>query len=492
MADTPNYHAWTHRAKAEGGTDPVRLSLSSWREIKVFADDDALDGNLDPAAKVVSVGDEKFIFAITEEENAKKLLEAQAYVSTLSSSGDIVVSLRNLTAAGVNMLSTPITIDEGDYHSYVSVAPRVISTSNNVVHTGDRISIDIDDPGANAMGLGVILAFGIEIDDQGGAGPAGPTGATGPAGGAVSVTQAAHGFAVGNVIRRDSGGTYELAQADDIATSDVIGIVTAVDSPTVFRFTNAGEVTGLTGVTDGEVHYLSDTTPGGLTTTEPTISRPILIGTSGTTGIFISQGTGGSGGVNARLSGTDITADPRPNINFLDGFGTLADVTDDPGNAEVEVLFNLPDATGASDGDALILAVGTPAWVTPPGRQRTMEILVTDPNGAALTTGDGKAYVSVPALLGGMNLVAVQAHVTTVSSSGTPTIQINNVTQTADMLSTRITIDASEKDSSTAATPAVIDTANDDVATGDELRVDVDVAGTGTKGLIVMLTFETP
>jgi len=119
-------------------------------------------------------------------------------------------------------------------------------------------------------------------------------------------------------------------------------------------------------------------------------------------------------------------------------------------------------------------------------------LLVTDPNGSAITTGDGKAYWRVPSVLNGMNLVAVAAHVTTVSSSGLPTVQIANVTQAVDMLTTKITIDASEKDSSTAATAAVIDTANDDVATGDEIRIDIDVAGTGAKGLIVEMQFQLP
>lgn len=121
-----------------------------------------------------------------------------------------------------------------------------------------------------------------------------------------------------------------------------------------------------------------------------------------------------------------------------------------------------------------------------------VQIHVTDPNGDAITTGDGKFHYFVPSTSNGMNLVAVAAAVSTVSSSGTPTIQIHNVTQAADMLSTRITIDANEKHSKDAATPAVIDTANDDVATGDELRIDIDVAGTGAKGLMVEMQFQLP
>ena len=110
----------------------------------------------------------------------------------------------------------------------------------------------------------------------------------------------------------------------------------------------------------------------------------------------------------------------------------------------------------------------------------------------ALTTGDGKMHFTIPAELNGMNLVSVGAHVYTVSSSGLPTIQIHNLTDTVDMLSTRITIDANEKDSKDATTAAVIDTTHDDVATGDEIRIDVDVAGTGTKGLEIRMGFRKP
>lgn len=112
--------------------------------------------------------------------------------------------------------------------------------------------------------------------------------------------------------------------------------------------------------------------------------------------------------------------------------------------------------------------------------------------GTALTTGDGKVYFTVPDTLNGMNLVDADAVVYTVSSSGTPTVQIHNLTDTQDMLSTLITIDATEYSSYTAAAQPVINASYDDVATGDRLRIDVDVAGTGTKGLDVILTFQAP
>ncbi len=110
-----------------------------------------------------------------------------------------------------------------------------------------------------------------------------------------------------------------------------------------------------------------------------------------------------------------------------------------------------------------------------------------------ITVGDGAAYVTVPSSYNGMNLIAVHARVITAGTTGTTDIQIYNLTQTADMLSTKITIDSGETGSDTAATAAVIDTSNDDVASWDILRIDVDaVSTTAPKGLIVTLEFRLP
>lgn len=121
---------------------------------------------------------------------------------------------------------------------------------------------------------------------------------------------------------------------------------------------------------------------------------------------------------------------------------------------------------------------------------RTVQIKVID-DATVLTTGDGKTSFVISNDLNGMSLVDADASVVGVSSSGTPTIQIRRLRggSPADMLSTSITIDANELDSYSAAAAAVVNTANDDVATGDRLFIDVDVAGTGTDGLDVILTF---
>ena len=112
--------------------------------------------------------------------------------------------------------------------------------------------------------------------------------------------------------------------------------------------------------------------------------------------------------------------------------------------------------------------------------------------GTSLATGDGKAYFPVPKDMDGMNLVDCYAGLKTPSSSGLPSIQIHNLTGTVDMLSTNITIDANELHSKDATTAKVIDTAHDDIAHGDLLRIDVDVAGTGADGLWIELIAGVP
>lgn len=117
-----------------------------------------------------------------------------------------------------------------------------------------------------------------------------------------------------------------------------------------------------------------------------------------------------------------------------------------------------------------------------------------------VSTGDGKIYFRVPMTLNGMNLVMVGASINTTSSSGTPTFSIERGRQAnattahayVDMLSTSITIDVGEYDSQYATTSPVINTSNDDVLTGDLIRINVDTAGTGTAGLEVTLAFQLP
>lgn len=102
-----------------------------------------------------------------------------------------------------------------------------------------------------------------------------------------------------------------------------------------------------------------------------------------------------------------------------------------------------------------------------------------------LTTGTAKRTFRMPFAF---TVTGVRASLSTASSSGTPTVDINEGGST--ILSTKLTIDANEKTSTTAATAAVVsDTALADDA---EITIDIDVAGTGAQGLKVYINGYRP
>ena len=112
-------------------------------------------------------------------------------------------------------------------------------------------------------------------------------------------------------------------------------------------------------------------------------------------------------------------------------------------------------------------------------------------DGIAPTTGNGITHFTIPSTLDGKNLSTAQAHVYTAGTASTITnVQLHNLTDGNDMLSTPITIDLNEKDSSTAATPSVTG-ADNGVSTADVIRIDVDAVATNTLGLEVRMVFST-
>lgn len=95
-----------------------------------------------------------------------------------------------------------------------------------------------------------------------------------------------------------------------------------------------------------------------------------------------------------------------------------------------------------------------------------------------ITTGTAKLTMRMPYPF---VLTAVRASLTVASSSGIPTVNIKESGTT--ILSTKLTIDAAELSSTTAAIPAVI--SDTTLADDSEITFDIDVAGTGAKGLKV-------
>lgn len=115
-------------------------------------------------------------------------------------------------------------------------------------------------------------------------------------------------------------------------------------------------------------------------------------------------------------------------------------------------------------------------------RQSVALVLAASDETTALTAGTAKLTFRMPYA---MTLTAVRASLTTAQASGSIfTVDINE--SGTSVLSTRLTIDNTEKTSTTAAAAAVIsDTALADAA---EITVDIDQIGDGTaKGLKVYL-----
>jgi hypothetical protein len=150
------YHGWTHRPDWLGGSDPSRPL--GFYEIKVFADANALDGLLPASATNVSVGDGKFIFAIPRDLDGTELVHAEAYVT--STGALVTVQIRRMRAAvaDVDMLSTRITIDAGEYSSLNAISPPVINETNAEVDMADRIAIDVDTAGGKGLGVKLVFA----------------------------------------------------------------------------------------------------------------------------------------------------------------------------------------------------------------------------------------------------------------------------------------------------------------------------------------------
>jgi hypothetical protein len=188
--------------------------------------------------------------------------------------------------------------------------------------------------------------------------------------------------------------------------------------------------------------------------------------------------------------------DLRILLSYLDTDGTLAANSNTKIATQKAVkTYTMPltyldtDGTLAANSDTKVASQKATKTAVDTVAKRSVVLLAVDYN-VNCWVGDGMVYFRIPDILNSMNLTAVAACCLVAGTTGTMDVQIRNVTRVVDMLTTKITIDSGELDSSTAATPAVIDTSNDDVSTGDVIAIDIDaIHTTVAKGLMVSLTF---
>jgi len=166
-----------------------------------------------------------------------------------------------------------------------------------------------------------------------------------------------------------------------------------------------------------------------------------------------------------------------------------------------DTVNNLPLDTVMSDTtdfipfyDAAAAAVKKITPINSSFWNRTIIIKVV-PDALPTYIGNGITAFTIPPTLNDLYLSAVSgkigAHVYTAGVTGTTDVMIHNLTQGVDMLSTAITVDSGETDSSTAATAPVVNS-NNQVATADVIRFDIDAISTGTaaNGLEVRMEFK--
>lgn len=178
-------------------------------------------------------------------------------------------------------------------------------------------------------------------------------------------------------------------------------------------------------------------------------------------------------GVSKRLTAAELAA-------YTDTVGLAAHLADTVDAHDASAISNVAAGNiAATDVQAAINELDTEKASLAVAKTEHIGVAVGDET-TAITTGTAKVTFRMPYA---MTLTAVRASLTTASSSGTPTIDINEGGTT--ILSTKLTIDASEKTSTTAATAAVI--SDSSLADDAEMTIDIDVAGTGAAGLKVWL-----
>lgn len=198
------------------------------------------------------------------------------------------------------------------------------------------------------------------------------------------------------------------------------------------------------------------------------------------------------------IQGRTVTlADAGANAIF--GWDDVAGAYENLSQAEVKAIIGtasdtaqgvveLAIASEINTGTSTSLAVSPDGLAGSYAGTKSVSIQVFDGT-TNVATGDGKAYITIPEALNGMNLVRAQATVVTAGTTNATTIMIHNKTDTQDMLSGAISIASG----GTVATVGTVNASFDDVATNDVLRIDVDsVSTTPPQGLQVVLEFRLP
>ena len=209
-----------------------------------------------------------------------------AQVLTTNGSGVLsFASVGSLAGSGIQNISDDSSPQLGGNLDVVTHS--IISTSNrdiNITPNGSgKVVLDgLSYPTADGTANQVLTTDGsgtLTFADASGGGGSGENVSW-------SVTQSSHGLAVGDVIY-NNGSAYVKAQANATGTLGLF-VVSAVANTNTFTATFSGKIT-LSSLTAGQYYFVSTTSAGDFTATEPTsgYSNPILFALSTTEAVVL-------------------------------------------------------------------------------------------------------------------------------------------------------------------------------------------------------------
>jgi hypothetical protein len=412
----------------------------------------------------------------------------------------------NITVEFLKFTVTALTAEKGD-----TGATGPVGATGAIGVSGATGSIG---PSGATGPVGVTGATGV-IGVSGATGPAGVAGATGATGavgvsgatGVVGVTGATGAQGATGVagVTGATGATGVVGVSGATGATGVVGVsgATGATGATGVGAAGATGATGAVGVSGAAGVAGSD----GATGATGVIGATGVVGVSGATGAQGATGAAGAGGASGATGATGVIgvsgatgavgvsgATGATGVGATGATGPAGTVT--IGTSAADVLSAAAGEITADDaaadnivfwddsaGKLTYLALGDGVAIdgTTIYAQDWFVIAASDES-TNLATGTNKVYFRMPYA---GTLLAVRASVNTAPTGSTLIVDINEAG--TSLLSTKLSIDASEKTSTTAATAAVIS----DSALADDAEITIDIDQVGStiagKGLKVYL-----